>query len=80
MQQTKLRERLVEVGLLSTLVLLGTFGVLGVTAPKTDRGVAGVMPETVCTADRASFIVEEIVIRASRPSAGAFAQLSGIKE
>jgi hypothetical protein len=61
--------------------LLGS-AVCGLALKSAARSAAGLMPEVVCTADRANMIVKEIVVRASRPShlVGVVAHLSGINK
>ena len=73
MQQTKLRNRLVGLSLLSVMTLVGIFAVLSTT--RTDRGrrTVGLMPEVVCTADRSDCVTGEIVVRAQNPNRIAFA-------
>jgi hypothetical protein len=64
------------------MLLLGMAAVLGLTIKTAARRAVGLMPEIICTADRSLMIVDEIVVRAPRPSrlVGAVARLSGINK
>jgi len=64
----------------SALVLLGAFAVLSTAVNGEGRRATGLMPEVVCTADRPRLIVDEIIVRASRPIPAAVARLSGINK
>ena len=81
-QLAKPRERLVGLGLLFVLGLLGTAAVLGITWASRGHRTVGLMPEIVCAADRSLDIVDEIVVRAPRPGriVGVVARLSGINK
>jgi len=81
MQQAKLKERLLELGLLSALAVLGTFAVLDAAKYAGSHRLAGVMPEVVLVAERPRLQTNVVIVRATRPvSAGAVAQLSGINK
>jgi|GEM_PF-1944194 len=81
MQQAQLRKRLLELGLLSALAVLGTFAVLDAAKSEGSHRSAGVMPEVVSVAERPRLQTNEVIVRATRPvNAGAVAQLSGINK
>jgi hypothetical protein len=75
----RFRRTAIVVTLPALLLVLGM--ALGHALKSTAHRAVGLMPEVVCTADRTFNIVNEIVVRASRPmSAGALARLSGINK
>ena len=75
------RNKALLVAIPALVLALGTVAGLGVALRSTARRAVALMPEIVCTADRSFNIVDEIVVRASRPmSAGVVARLSGINK
>lgn len=80
MQQAKPREKLTGASLLSALVLLGTIAVLSTTRTGGGPSPAGLMPEVVCTANRPRLTMNEVIVRAPRPSPDAAVRLSGINK
>jgi hypothetical protein len=72
-------EKTLLVAIPALVLVLGI--AFGFALKSTARHAVGLMPEIVCTADRTFNVVNEIVVRASRPmSTGAVARLSGINK